>query len=110
VSVIDLVEQRARLEIVGDEPAPGVEFEPSIDGITIMRDGTELYEYVADEKLLRPITLRLPECQLLPAAVRIGSNTLSGNVVSGPGVGIVVDEDSFSMGAPVPPGLAKLAV
>jgi len=110
LSVIDLSGPKARLEILADKPAEGTAFRPRIDGIVILRDGEELYAYNAREKVLSPIALQLPECQITPWTTRVGSNQFSGNLVSGFGVGIAVSGSGIAVGAPVPPGLAKLVL
>jgi hypothetical protein len=110
LSVIDLSKERAHLEILADEPAPGIAFRPRIDGFVILSDGIELYSYNPHERVLTGIGLKLPECQINPWATRVGSNQFSGNVFSGFGVGIAVTKDGIALGAPVPPGLAKLAL
>lgn len=110
LSVIDLSGEEARLEVLADEPAPGIAFRPRIDGIVILSDETELYHYDPREKLLTGITLELPECQISPWATRVGSNQFMGNVFSGFGVGIAVTKDGIALGTPVPPRLAKLVI
>jgi hypothetical protein len=110
LSVIDLSGDKARLEVLGDEPAPGVEFEPAANGFVIVDSGVELYSYTPSEKLLQGLALRLPECQIAPAWIRVGSNRFAANAIVGMGVGIAVDERSVSLGAPLPANLARLAV
>ncbi len=110
LSVIDLTGDTAKLEILGDKPAPGVTFLPTIDGYTILYDDKQLYMYNPKEKTLTGIDLGLPECQIKPWEIRIGSNVFSGNIIAGSGVGIVVRESGMAMGAPLPSGLAKLVV
>jgi hypothetical protein len=110
LSIIDLSGEEARLEILADEPAPGITFRPRIDGVVILSDGTELYSYNPREKVLTSISLGLPECQISPSATRVGTNQFIGNVISGVGVGIAVTRDGIALGAPVPPKLAKLVI
>ena len=110
ISVIDLSGDAARLEIVGDKPAPGVEFVPTLDGFEILLNGEAIYSYNPTEKKLISITLRLPDCQISPAETRIGTNVFSMNIVAGFPVGIAVSEKGIALGAPIPPGLAKLIV
>jgi hypothetical protein len=111
LSIIDLSGENARIEILADQPAPGVYFLPRVDGIVIMRQGSdELYSYNAREKLLVGISLRLPECQIGPLRIRVGGSVFSGNVIAGYEVGIAVSEHGMTMGGPLPPGLAKLAL
>ncbi|SRR5258706_10108209 len=110
LSVIDLSEQTARLEILGDQPAPGVTFEPSFSGFKIFKNGLALYLYDSTEKRLESLSLGLPECQVTPSAIRIGTNQFAGNSIVGFGVGLAVTPEGISFGAPLPSGLARLAI
>ena len=110
LSVIDLSGSRAFLEILADEPAPGVKYLPRADGVVIVAEGRELYAYNSKERLLSSISLGLPECQITPSTTRVGTNQFSDNVIAGFGVGIHVTSNGIAMGAPLPPGLAKLVV
>jgi hypothetical protein len=100
--------ERAKPEIVGDQPAPDTSFRPSVEGFVILKDGKELYSYNATEKRLTSISLGLPECEITATGTRVGSNEFSGNVISGFGVGIAVTPNGLSIGAPLPSGLARL--
>src|SRR5205823_4639895 len=94
LSVIDLSRDIAKLEILGDKPAPGVTFIPSVNGFQVLEDGKSLYNYNPADKTLSGLALRLPECQVSPGEIRVGeSNVFSGNVVAGAGVGLFVTED-----------------
>ena len=108
LSVIDLSGEKARLEVLADEPAPGVRFRPSVDGIVIFKGDVELYTFNSKEKTISSIALGLPEIQISSVGTRVGSNWLSGNVIYGAGVGVAVGKDSVSLGAPLPPKLAQL--
>jgi hypothetical protein len=110
LSVIDLSGTEAKLEILGNKPAPGIEYSLNIDGFTIQKNGIELYKFNPSDTLLTSISLNIPDCQVTPWAVRIGSSTFSGNVVGGASVGIFVSERGIGMGGPIPPNLAKLIV
>lgn len=110
LSVINLVGDTAKLEILGDKPAPGVAFLPTIDGHTILYNDKQLYTYNPKEKTLTSINLGLPECQIKPWEIRVGSSVFSGNTLVGFGVGIAVRESGIALGSPLPPGLAKLSV
>lgn len=111
LSIIDLSGESARVEILADEPAPGVAFRPMLGGgIVILEGDSELYGYSPSEKLLTSISLGLPDCQIAPDATRIGTSTIAGNMISA-GVGIrVLKKGGLAIGAPVPSKLAKLAV
>jgi len=110
LSVIDLSEPKAKLEILGDQPAPGISFEPTFSGFKILRDGLPLYLYDPTEKRLESLALGLPDCQVTASAIRIGNNQFSDNSIVGFGVGLAVSTEGISFGAPLPPGLAQLAV
>lgn len=108
LSVIDLSGTIPKLEVLGDKPAPGVEFLPTIDGFNILMNGEGLYSYNPDEKVLTDISLGLPDCQIGRSQIRVGSNTFSANTIVGAGVGILVTKDHISLGAPLPSELAGL--
>jgi len=110
LSVIDLSEPTARLELLGDQPAPGVTFEPGFSGFKILKNGVPLYLYDPAEKRLESLSLGLPDCQVTPSAIRIGNNEFSGNSFVGFGVGLAVSTEGISVGAPLPPGLAHLTL
>jgi hypothetical protein len=110
LSVFDLSGEKARLEVLADEPAPGVVFRPQIDGMVILRDGVDLYLYNPSEKTISSLSLGLPEVQISASGTRIGDNWFSGNVVVGAGVGVTVSKQGISFGAPVPPNLARLTI
>jgi hypothetical protein len=73
-------------------------------------EGEELYVYIKSEKQLTSISLKLPDLVVKSDVTRVGTNIFQGNSMSGFGVGIAVTPDGISMGAPLPPGLAKLKV
>jgi hypothetical protein len=110
LSVVDLSGDRAHVEVLADEPAPGVDFRPRIDGVVILQNGVELYAYNPREKTLSSLSLGLPEVQISATGTRIGTNSFSGSVVTGYGVGISVSREGISLGAPLPPKLAKLTL
>jgi len=110
LSVIDLSEIEAKIEILGDKPASGIEYSFNIEGFTIIKNGYEIYKYNPTDKLITSIALNLPECKISPKEIRIGSSIFSGNMIVGYGIGIFVSEHGMGMGAPLPPNLAKLIV
>jgi hypothetical protein len=110
LSIIDLSGDKAKLEILGEKPAPGVEYRPLIEGFEILDEGSPLYVYSPSEKLLISKSLGLPDCQISPGGIRVGTNVFSGNVVAGFGVGIVVTSAGIGMGAPLPKNLADLVI
>lgn len=108
LSVIDLSGDKARPEIMGDEPADGVEFVPTVDGFAICCSGKEMYRYSPNDKRLVGKAVGLPDCQITEEWIAVGNNRYSGSTVVGSPVGILVTENLVSMGAPLPPGLAEL--
>lgn len=111
LSVIDLGQSTARIEVLGDKVAPGIRFSPTTDGFKVLTDdGQALYTYSPRDRRLTSESLGLPELQIKPSQIRIGTNTFQSNMVSGFGVGIVVDENGMGIGAPLPQGLAALVV
>jgi hypothetical protein len=110
LSVVDLSGERAQVEVLADEPAPGVAFRPDLGGIVILKDKIELYTYNPGEKTISSLSLGLPDVQISPSGTRVGNNWFSGNVFSGSGVGLSISRDGISLAAPLPSKLAKLAV
>lgn len=111
LSVLDLAGERAKPEILGDRPAPGVAYLPQAGGFRILGEGNQtLYVYEPERKRLTGVELRLPEVEVTPNAVRVGSNSFRGNVIAGCPVGIAVSETSITLGAELPPGLTMLGV
>jgi len=112
ISIIDLSGTNAKLEVLGDKPAPNIEFRPISGGvIEILQDGNPLYAFDSGNKTIHGLTLRLPECQISNNATRIGTNLFQNNMISGFGVGIMVMEDGgIALGGPLPAGLAKLCI
>jgi hypothetical protein len=110
ISIIDLSGEKARVEVLADEPAPGVRFRPSGDGIVVLEGHRELYSYNSLEKTISSLALGLPEVQIGASGTRIGTNWFSANSIVGFGVGVAVRKDGIAFGAPLPPNLAKLSI
>jgi hypothetical protein len=109
LTIIDLGGERAKLEVVEDEPAQGIPFAPRVEGFVIMdADNTELYKVNPRVKSITPVTLNLPPVTISRDAIRVGTNTFQSNMVSGAQVGIMVTENSIGIAGPLPPGLAAL--
>jgi len=109
LSIVDLSGEKAFVEVVADEPAPGVEFLLRLDGVVILRDGIELYTYNQRDKSITSKSLGLPDVEIGDQTIRIGGLSLTGNLVSGSGVGVAVSKSGIAIGAPLPPGLASPA-
>ena len=111
MSIINLAGGRATLEVLEDEPAQGVPFGPSVEGFVIMdAEGTQLYKVSPTTKSITAITLNLLPVTISQDAIRVGTNTFQGNMVSGSDVGISVTENGIGLGSSLPPGLAALRV
>ena len=61
LSVVDLSEG-IKIEIIGDQPVPGVPTVPNGHGFDVLADGKPLYHYDPDQKKLKSIDLDLPDC------------------------------------------------
>lgn len=110
ISIILLDGKKAVIEVLGNEPAPNIQYEPIEDGFKVILNGQELYSFNKERRVIKGLSQRLPECEIQGGGVRIGSNILSGNKVTGFGVGVAVYEQRIVMGADLPEGLARLVV
>ena len=110
ISVVNLEGKTARLEVLGDKPAPGVDYRPTVEGFDILEGGECLYAYNSDSRILTPGILELPPIEFAESMIRVGTNQYVGDTVTGYGVGLLVTKESISMGAPLPQALAKLAI
>jgi hypothetical protein len=110
LSVIELGGQEARLEVLADKPAKGVEFVPDLDGFVVQADGARAYRFNPSSHTLTDLGDALPEVQISPGGTRIGTNFVGGSSVHGFGVGIAVTDSGIAIGAPLPSGLAELVV
>src|SRR3954452_19286057 len=70
LSVIDYRSEPARLEILEDRPAPGINFVPTVSGFRILPLRGGPYEYNKTDKTLTSTTNELPECQIDESFVR----------------------------------------
>lgn len=110
LSIVDLSGEKARLELLADEPAPGVGFRPRFDGVVILQGDVELYNYNPREKAISSITLDLPDVEISAGGIRIGTNRFAGNLVAGSGVGFAISKEGVAVGAALPHGLAILRI
>lgn len=109
ISVVDLGGTQARLEIVGDEPAPDVEFTPTVDGFKILRDGDPIYTYSKEQQSFSSLSSDLPDVEISDREIQIGrGNVIQRSMISGFDVGVRIDSDGFAIGASLPEGLAAL--
>ena len=110
ISIIDLGGRNARIEVLADAPAPGISFEPTFSGFKILENRLALYLYDPKEKRLENINLGLPDCEITPSGIRIGSNYFANNVIFGSPVGFAVTPQGIAIGASLPADLAQLIV
>ncbi len=110
ISIISLEGSEATIEVLGNKPAPNIQYELIKDGFKIIKDGEVLYSFDPGRRIITGLSLKLPECEVQSTGIRVGTNMISGNRFVGLGVGIVVGERGIGMGAPLPEGLAKLVV
>lgn len=111
LSIVDLSGPAALTEIVGDLPAPGVTYRPTVDGFVILSGVQDLYNFDPTQHKITAVSLDLPECEVAPSYTRVGGVVLTDNKFTGVGVGILVwPGGGFAIGGPLPPGLASLQV
>lgn len=110
ISIVSLGGPSARLEILGDEPAPGVAFRPFTGGLVVVEAGVDLYSFDRQEHTLTSLALGLPEVRIEKSAIVVGTSRIVGNHISGSGVGLAITPSGVVIGAPLPDGLAKLSV
>lgn len=103
ISVVDLGTRPARLEILEDQPAPGVSFVPTISGFRILSSPDGPYTYQPKDRTLTSASGPLPDCQIDEHYVRVGTSVLGRGVSFGVGVGPRVTKDrvAFEVGLPV---------
>jgi hypothetical protein len=110
LSVIDLEGASATAEIVGDKPAPKVDFLPTTAGFDVIRKGVALYNYDVKDRILTSHSLGLPPVHIGQGLISVGGNVFEGTVIQGFGVGISVQPDGIAMGSQLPANLARLVV
>lgn len=110
ISIISLEGQKAQVEILGDQPAPDIEYSLTERGYEISHNGIALYSFDPERRVLTGFALQLPECEIGETTIRIGNSKFSGNSISGFAVGIAVSENGMSIGSPLPEGLAEFVV
>src|ERR1700686_782038 len=72
LTIIDLAGERARVEVLDDEPAQGIPFAPRVDGFVLLApEGTELYKVNPTAKSISGISLELPPVTIAGDAIRI---------------------------------------
>lgn len=110
ISIILLDGTKAVLEVLGNEPAPNIQYEVIEDGFKVINNGQELYSFDKERRVIKGLSQKLPECEIQSGGIRIGSNILSRKKATGFGVGVAVYEQRIVMGNSLPEGLARLVV
>ena len=105
--VIDLAAVPARVEIDESEPAPGIGFQPRLDGYGIRNDVEVVYTFAPATRTLRDPSGSLPDLEINEDFIRVDSNVLRGCQVSNFEVGLLVDSDGMALGAPIPDFLGR---
>jgi hypothetical protein len=108
LSVIAIENFFPSLEIVRDQPAPGVNFSIIWGGFQIMRFPNVIYQFNVREKLFTSQTLGLPEVQIAQSYVRVGAEIYP-NFSNFDGlVGVQVTPNGVQVGALLPMPLMGL--
>lgn len=107
--MINLGGSKAKAEIVGDEPAPDVEYSPMVDGFKILRDGETQYAYYKQQKSFVSLSLDLPDVHISQREIRVGQRSvIERSMFRGFDVGVHVSDEGIALGKSMPDGLAKL--
>ncbi|MCH8945067.1 MAG: hypothetical protein IH910_09820 [Proteobacteria bacterium] len=59
ISIISLEGEEAKIEVLGDKPAPNIEYELVSDGFKIMRMGKDLYSFSPNSRIITGLSLVL---------------------------------------------------
>ncbi len=108
LSVIDLGSRPARLEILEDQPAPGVSFAPTISGFRILASPDGPYNYNPKDRTLASWSGNLPDCQIDEQYVRVGESVLGRSATFGADVGPRVTSNRVIFELSLPAELAEL--
>jgi hypothetical protein len=102
LSVVDLSLRPARLEILRDRPAPGINFVPTIGGFRILSYPDGSYDYNPKDKILTSGAGDLPNCQIDGQFIRVGTSVLQRGEAFGVGIGprVTADQIAFQLGLP----------
>ena len=110
ISIISLEGETAKIEVLGNKPAPNITYEIIDNGFKVIENEIEFYIFYPEKNTISGLAVKLPECEINDNEIRVGTNYFSGNMFYGFGVGIIVSENGIGMGAPLPEKLAKLIV
>ena len=110
ISVVDLSGDTATVEIIGDRPAFGVDISMDLDSLTILCEGSGLYRYTIEQKLLSSLDLGLPDCQIGRNWIRVACNAFLGTTMSRLGTITAITKDGIVEGASLPPELSEFII
>lgn len=105
ISVINLAAPTPNPEIIASEPAPGVEYLPTTDGLRILSAERVLYTFQTEPSRLHGVLLDLPDLQIDKNRITVGTNVFESNIIGGSEVGLVITSTGIGMGAPLPENL-----
>jgi hypothetical protein len=110
LSIVNLDDEGARLEVVDDKPAAGANVLLGADTYVILdSQSRRLYSVDPISKSLTAILLRLPPVTFGERELRLGLHAFEVNMV-GVEVGILVTESAVVLGGLLPSALATLRV
>lgn len=108
ISIILLDGNKVVLEVLGNEPTPNIQYEPTEDGFKVINNGQEIYSFDKERRIITGHSQKLPECEIYSDGIRIGSSLLSRSKDIDFSVGVEVYEQRIVMGNNLPEGLARL--
>jgi hypothetical protein len=107
VSVIDVSQPTPTPEIIANEPAPGVDYLPTTEGLRILSGGSVLYMFQTEPARLHGVNLDLPDIVIDKSRITVGTNVFESNFISGAQVGLAITSSGMGMGAPLPENLRR---
>jgi hypothetical protein len=110
LSVINLSSTPERLEILADQPAPGVNFVPILGGFRILAFREGGYDYNKNERTLTSPGGELPDCQIDDQYVRVGTEVFPKSTDYLTDAILTVSSNNVGITTQIPHGLRKLVV
>lgn len=96
------------LEILRNQPAPGVGFLPTWSGFQILSFPRDVYEFNVLERSFSSPTLGLPDVQIDEFYVRVGAQIFPNLAGFGESAGLQVTRSGITAGEPMPINLATV--
>jgi hypothetical protein len=107
LSVIDTDGLNPTLEVLRNQPAPGIGFIPTMFGFQVLRS-PDVYEFKVRDRTFSTQTLGLPDVEIDEFYIRVGAEIYSNLRAIEPIVTLHVQSDHVDVGVPIPFPLFRL--